>query len=144
VNGRIVSGSPAPIRDKASRAITKSTSTRFGQTGWFGVIAVGEGDMYPRFGTTMEWDTAAKPFSEPPAAVWTLLTAPRSARANPVSKTTASSPGATATEPADCRLLLGRDFLRETGVPYTLNDRPVMQNLELRVAVPNIAPYPRH
>jgi hypothetical protein len=108
------------------------------------VIAVGEGDMYPRFGTTMEWDTAAKPFSEPPAAVWTLLTAPRSARANPVSTTAASSPGATATEPADCRLLLGRDFLRETGVPYTLNDRPVMQNLELRVAVPNIAPYPRH
>jgi 3'(2'), 5'-bisphosphate nucleotidase len=25
----------------------------------FGVIAAGEGDMYPRFGTTMEWDTAA-------------------------------------------------------------------------------------
>jgi 3'(2'), 5'-bisphosphate nucleotidase len=25
----------------------------------FGVIAAGEGDLYPRFGTTMEWDTAA-------------------------------------------------------------------------------------
>ena len=25
----------------------------------FGVIAAGEADMYPRFGTTMEWDTAA-------------------------------------------------------------------------------------
>jgi 3'(2'), 5'-bisphosphate nucleotidase len=25
----------------------------------FGVIAAGEADLYPRFGTTMEWDTAA-------------------------------------------------------------------------------------
>jgi 3'(2'), 5'-bisphosphate nucleotidase len=25
----------------------------------FGLIAAGEGDLYPRFGTTMEWDTAA-------------------------------------------------------------------------------------
>ena len=25
----------------------------------FGVIAAGEADFYPRFGTTMEWDTAA-------------------------------------------------------------------------------------
>ncbi|HLY45043.1 MAG TPA: 3'(2'),5'-bisphosphate nucleotidase CysQ [Stellaceae bacterium] len=25
----------------------------------FGVLAVGEADLYPRFGTTMEWDTAA-------------------------------------------------------------------------------------
>jgi 3'(2'), 5'-bisphosphate nucleotidase len=25
----------------------------------FGVLAAGEGDLYPRFGTTMEWDTAA-------------------------------------------------------------------------------------
>jgi 3'(2'), 5'-bisphosphate nucleotidase len=25
----------------------------------FGVLAAGEGDFYPRFGTTMEWDTAA-------------------------------------------------------------------------------------
>ena len=25
----------------------------------FGIIAAGEGDLYPRFGTTMEWDTAA-------------------------------------------------------------------------------------
>jgi 3'(2'), 5'-bisphosphate nucleotidase len=25
----------------------------------FGVIATGEADIYPRFGTTMEWDTAA-------------------------------------------------------------------------------------
>jgi 3'(2'), 5'-bisphosphate nucleotidase len=25
----------------------------------FRLIAAGEGDMYPRFGTTMEWDTAA-------------------------------------------------------------------------------------
>ncbi len=25
----------------------------------FGLLAAGEGDLYPRFGTTMEWDTAA-------------------------------------------------------------------------------------
>ena len=25
----------------------------------FGVLAAGEADFYPRFGTTMEWDTAA-------------------------------------------------------------------------------------
>ena len=25
----------------------------------FGVIAAGEADLYPRFGTTMDWDTAA-------------------------------------------------------------------------------------
>lgn len=25
----------------------------------FGVLAAGEADLYPRFGTTMEWDTAA-------------------------------------------------------------------------------------
>ena len=25
----------------------------------FGVIAAGEADFYPRFGTTMEWDTGA-------------------------------------------------------------------------------------
>src|SRR5215472_11827754 len=25
----------------------------------FGVIAAGQADLYPRFGTTMEWDTAA-------------------------------------------------------------------------------------
>ncbi|MGH7030965.1 MAG: 3'(2'),5'-bisphosphate nucleotidase CysQ family protein, partial [Stellaceae bacterium] len=25
----------------------------------FGLIAAGEADLYPRFGTTMEWDTAA-------------------------------------------------------------------------------------
>ena len=25
----------------------------------FGVLAAGEADCYPRFGTTMEWDTAA-------------------------------------------------------------------------------------
>jgi 3'(2'), 5'-bisphosphate nucleotidase len=44
----------------------------------FGVIAAGEGDMYPRFGTKMEWDTAAaKLFSKPPARrVETLAGAP--------------------------------------------------------------------
>jgi 3'(2'), 5'-bisphosphate nucleotidase len=33
--------------------------TKCGSALKFGVIAAGEADLYPRFGTTMEWDTAA-------------------------------------------------------------------------------------
>ncbi|HWD57985.1 MAG TPA: 3'(2'),5'-bisphosphate nucleotidase CysQ [Stellaceae bacterium] len=42
-------GKPAPIvrRDVCGSALK------------FGIIAAGEADFYPRFGTTMEWDTAA-------------------------------------------------------------------------------------
>ncbi|HTQ34301.1 MAG TPA: 3'(2'),5'-bisphosphate nucleotidase CysQ, partial [Stellaceae bacterium] len=42
-------GKPAPIlrRDVCGSALK------------FGVLAAGEADFYPRFGTTMEWDTAA-------------------------------------------------------------------------------------
>jgi len=44
----------------------------------FGLIAAGEADLYPRFGTTMEWDTAAgKRSSKPPAAMSKPLPASR-------------------------------------------------------------------
>jgi 3'(2'), 5'-bisphosphate nucleotidase len=39
------------------RAIRERTSC--GSALKFGVLAAGEADLYPRFGTTMEWDTAA-------------------------------------------------------------------------------------
>jgi 3'(2'), 5'-bisphosphate nucleotidase len=42
-------GKPVPIR---RRDICGSALK-------FGIIAAGEADFYPRFGTTMEWDTAA-------------------------------------------------------------------------------------
>ena len=38
-----------PVRERKS----------YGSALKFGVIAAGEADLYPRFGTTMEWDTAA-------------------------------------------------------------------------------------
>src|SRR5262249_40981820 len=41
-------------------------------------------------------------------------------------------------------LLLGCDLLGETGVAQTLDDRLVVQELKLRVAVPNIVSYSRH
>ena len=63
----------------------------------FGVIAAGEADLYPRFGTTMEWDTAAGQAILEAAGgrVETFAGAPL-ATASPASRTTASSPGAAA------------------------------------------------
>jgi len=40
---------PCPVRERK----------KCGSALKFGVIAAGEADLYPRFGTTMEWDTAA-------------------------------------------------------------------------------------
>ena len=61
----------------------------------FGVIAAGEADFYPRFGTTMEWDTAAgQAVLEAAGGRVETSPAPRSATASPASRTTASSPGA--------------------------------------------------
>jgi 3'(2'), 5'-bisphosphate nucleotidase len=60
----------------------------------FGVIAAGEADLYPRFGTTMEWDTAAGQAILEAAGgrVETLAGAP-SPTASPASRTTAFSLG---------------------------------------------------
>ena len=41
------------------RDFTVSARKSCGSALKFGVLAAGEGDLYPRFGTTMEWDTAA-------------------------------------------------------------------------------------
>ena len=75
------------------------------------------GDLYPRFGTTMEWDTAAGqaileaagvvPRRDPwPAPLPT---------ANPALRTTASSPGAVEADRIGSPLLLGGHFLGEAG-----------------------------
>ncbi len=61
----------------------------------FGVLAAGEADFYPRFGTTMEWDTAAGQAVLEAAGGYVLsLTAGRCNTASPASRTTGFSPGA--------------------------------------------------
>ena len=51
--------------------------------------------MYPRFGTTMEWDTAAgQAILEAAGGRVETLAGTPSPTANPASRTTASSPGA--------------------------------------------------
>jgi 3'(2'), 5'-bisphosphate nucleotidase len=56
---------PVPAREQTSRLAeflqdySVQARKSCGSALKFGVIAAGEADLYPRFGTTMEWDTAA-------------------------------------------------------------------------------------
>jgi len=63
----------------------------------FGVIAAGEADLYRRFGTTMEWDTAAgQAILEAAGGRVETQAGPRSPTASPASRTKAFSPGGAA------------------------------------------------
>jgi 3'-phosphoadenosine 5'-phosphosulfate (PAPS) 3'-phosphatase len=55
------SASPTPLADREPRPLgaVAARPSRSGRALKFGVLAAGEADLYPRFGTTMEWDTAA-------------------------------------------------------------------------------------
>ena len=58
---QIVGLSASPCWQRVKRlednGITKTTA--IGSSVKFGLLAAGEADVYPRFGPTMEWDTAA-------------------------------------------------------------------------------------
>jgi hypothetical protein len=61
------------------------------------VIAAGEADLYRRFGTTMEWDTAAgQAILEAAGGRVETQAGPRSPTASPASRTKAFSPGGAA------------------------------------------------
>ena len=81
-----------------SSSATRINTQRCGSALKFRVVAAGEGDMYPRFGTTMEWDIAAGQALLEAAGgrAETLAGTPLAYRKPGASKTTVSSPGAAA------------------------------------------------
>ena len=84
----------------------------------FGLIAAGEADLYPRFGTTMEWDTAAgQAILEAAGGRVETFAGDPLPTASPASKTTASSPGAAA-RPGSPHLDSVAPGYRVPGLPF--------------------------